>query len=102
MKNLKIAFLGLVLGCVSFAGAMAAVNGGHVARPDYVVTIPEITIVGDLPVTETIPVTITAGAPGKIETRKVAARSTVSRVQVRVTDLEQGGAPGAESVTRFN
>jgi hypothetical protein len=102
MKNLKAAFIGLVLGCVSFADCIAAANSGHIARPAFVNELPEMTIVGTVPsnVIELAPITI-VGTLAK-PAHKIGTAHSVRVAQIRVTDLEQGGAPGAESVTRIN
>jgi hypothetical protein len=101
MKNPKVAFFALVVASLGFAASMAAANGGHVQAPSYVNVLPEQTIVGELPARtiELAPITIV----GSIGRAKHATAPRAARVaQIRVTDLEQGGAPGAEAVTRIN
>ena len=102
MKNLKAVFAALVLASVSFAGIMASANSGHIARPNFVNELPEQTIVGTVPSTviELAPVVI-VGSVSK-PAHKIGTAHSVKIAQIRVTDLEQGGAPGALTVTRFN
>lgn len=101
MKNLKAAFIGLVLASLGFASVMASANSGLVAKPEFVTALPEMTIVGTVPsIVRTIPEIMIMGSlkPAK----RVSKAHTVRLARVRVTDLAQGGAPGSESVTRIN
>jgi hypothetical protein len=102
MKNLKSVFAALVLASVSFAGIMASANSGHVTAPNFVNELPEMTIVGTVPsnVIELAPMVIT-GSIAK-PAHKIGTAHSARIAQIRVTDLEQGGAPNATSVIRFN
>ena len=102
MKNLKAVFAALVLASITFAGTMIAANGGHVAKPNFVNTLDEQTIVGTVPSTviELAPIVIT-GSVSK-PAHKIGTAHSVKIAQIRVTNLELGGRPGALTVTRFN
>lgn len=103
MKNLKACFIGLVLASLGFSAVMASANSGHVAKPNFINVLPEITIVGTVPsnVIELAPITI-MGSLKATHHVNAAKSHTVNVPAVSVTDLEQGGAPGSESVIRFN